>query len=54
MQRMVFLMLTYSCNLNCIYCYQKHKTSQSMSLETAKRSSKMKLYWHNKLRIKKG
>lgn len=37
MQRMVFLMLTYSCNLNCIYCYQKHKTSQSMSLETAKK-----------------
>lgn len=36
MQRMVFLMLTYSCNLNCIYCYQKHKTSQSLSLETAK------------------
>lgn len=36
MQKMCILMLTYKCNLNCIYCYQKHKTSQEMSLETAK------------------
>ena len=36
MQKMCILMLTYKCNLNCIYCYQKHKTSQEMTLETAK------------------
>lgn len=36
MQKMCFVMLTYRCNLNCIYCYQKFKTSQSMTLETAK------------------
>lgn len=36
MQKMCFMMLTYRCNLNCIYCYQKFKTSQSMTLETAK------------------
>lgn len=33
---MCFLMLTYRCNLNCIYCYQKYKTAQDMTLETAK------------------
>lgn len=27
MQRLCFLMLTYRCNLNCIYCYQKYKTA---------------------------
>ena len=36
MQRLCFLMLTYRCNLNCIYCYQKYKTAQDMTLETAK------------------
>lgn len=36
MRKMCFLMLTYRCNLNCIYCYQKYKTSQNMTLETAK------------------
>lgn len=36
MHKMCFIMLTYRCNLNCIYCYQKYKTSQNMTLETAK------------------
>lgn len=36
MRKMCFVMLTYKCNLNCIYCYQKYKTSQNMTLETAK------------------
>lgn len=36
MQKLCFLMLTYRCNLNCIYCYQKYKTTQDMTLETAK------------------
>ena len=36
MQKMCILMLTYKCNLNCIYCYQKYKTARDMKLETAK------------------
>ncbi len=36
MQKLCFLMLTYRCNLNCVYCYQKYKTAQDMTLETAK------------------
>lgn len=36
MRKMVVLMLTHRCNLDCIYCYQKHKTAKDMSLETAK------------------
>lgn len=36
MQKMCFIMLTYKCNLNCVYCYQKFKTTQCMTLETAK------------------
>ena len=31
------LMLTWQCNLNCLYCFEKHKTNNKvMSLETAK------------------
>lgn len=30
------LCLTHNCNLNCVYCYQKHDTLE-MSLETAKK-----------------
>jgi radical SAM protein with 4Fe4S-binding SPASM domain len=35
-QRTCVLVLTHRCNLNCIYCYQKHKTTKDMTLETAK------------------
>ncbi len=31
------LCLTHNCNLNCIYCYQKHDTHKRMSFETAKK-----------------
>ena len=31
------LCLTHNCNLNCIYCYQKHDTQKHMSFETAKK-----------------
>ena len=31
------LCLTHSCNLNCIYCYQKHDPQKRMSFETAKK-----------------
>ena len=31
------LCLTHNCNLNCIYCYQKHDTGVRMSFETAKK-----------------
>ena len=35
--KVVSLMLTWSCNLNCIYCFEKFKTSgRNMSVETAK------------------
>ena len=30
------LCLTHSCNLNCVYCYQKHDGNSRMSLDTAK------------------
>lgn len=30
------LCVTHSCNLNCVYCYQQHKTSERMSFDTAK------------------
>lgn len=32
------LCLTHRCNLSCIYCYQKHDTSNRMNYETAKKS----------------
>ena len=28
--------LTHSCNLNCVYCFQKHDTQHEMSFETCK------------------
>lgn len=31
------LVLTQSCNLNCVYCYEKFKTAKSMDVNTAKR-----------------
>jgi sulfatase maturation enzyme AslB (radical SAM superfamily) len=30
--------VTHECNLNCIYCYQKHNSGEKMSFETAKKS----------------
>ena len=30
------LCVTHKCNLNCVYCYQKHKSNAFMSFETAK------------------
>ena len=32
------LCLTHNCNLDCIYCYQKHSSNARMSFETAKKS----------------
>jgi len=32
------LCVTHECNLNCIYCYQKHKSGLVMPLDVAKRS----------------
>ena len=31
------LCLTHNCNLDCIYCYQKHDTGVRMSFDTAKK-----------------
>jgi radical SAM protein with 4Fe4S-binding SPASM domain len=30
------LCITHDCNLDCVYCYQKHEANKKMSLETAK------------------
>lgn len=35
--RVCTLMITHSCNLNCIYCFEKHKSNKKMSFETAKK-----------------
>lgn len=32
----VSLVVTHKCNLNCVYCYEKHKSDKEMSFETAK------------------
>lgn len=34
--RTVILILTHSCNLNCIYCYEHHKSSCTIDIEKAK------------------
>ncbi len=34
--RICIITLTHRCNLNCVYCFQKHKDSADMTLETAK------------------
>lgn len=31
------LCVTHNCNLNCVYCYQKHDSNTRMSLETSKK-----------------
>lgn len=36
MKRTCTLLITYSCNLNCVYCYEKHKSHVSMDVITAK------------------
>ena len=35
--RYVTLTITESCNLNCTYCYENHKSKNKMTLETAKK-----------------
>ena len=35
--RNIRLTITEKCNLNCIYCYEKHKSTKMMSIETAAR-----------------
>lgn len=36
--RTLMLLVTNSCNLNCVYCYESHKTSHKMDFDTAKRA----------------
>ena len=33
--RSITLTLTHSCNLNCSYCYEKHKNNRRMTFDTA-------------------
>lgn len=37
MKKQVTLVLTEQCNLNCIYCYENHKSSKAMDFITAKK-----------------
>ena len=34
----LMLILTENCNLNCVYCYEHHKTLDDMPFETAKKA----------------
>lgn len=36
MRRSCTLIITYNCNLNCSYCYEQFKSSDRMSIITAK------------------
>lgn len=36
--RTLMLMVTNSCNLNCVYCYESHKTSHRMNFDTAQKA----------------
>lgn len=35
-RRTCMLMITHACNLNCTYCYEKHKSNRTMPFELAK------------------
>ena len=36
-RKIITLTLTQKCNLSCVYCYENHKSSKMMRLETAKK-----------------
>ena len=36
LRRTCTLVITHSCNLNCVYCYEKYKSDKSMPLDLAK------------------
>ena len=36
-RRTCMLMITHACNLNCTYCYEKHKSNKAMSFDLAKK-----------------
>lgn len=36
-KRVVNLIITHQCNLNCVYCYEKFKSEQRMDFETAQK-----------------
>lgn len=35
-RKIVMLTVTEACNLDCVYCYEKHKSNAEMNIETAK------------------
>ena len=36
--KVIMLLVTNSCNLNCVYCYENHKKQNKMTIEVAKQS----------------
>ena len=36
-RRLCTLVVTHQCNLNCVYCYEVHKSNKSMPLEVARK-----------------
>lgn len=36
-RRNVTIIITHNCNLNCLYCYEKYKSSKTMPIELAKK-----------------
>lgn len=43
MNKKCTLLITYKCNLNCVYCYERHKSKATMSFETARSIIKKEL-----------
>ena len=33
----ILLLMTYQCNLHCVYCYERHKSGKTMDVDDAKR-----------------
>lgn len=50
-ERTISLVVTERCNLNCIYCYEHHKTTEEMTFSTAKKIIDKELRNANKEKV---